>query len=204
MREICAVAIVIASSFMCAVAQDKTPKPKVSDEPLTAEQMAVYRAVLQEYPKGSDGALNLANRTEPLERSDLEEECIKGIELEPKNSVGVVHKLDASVAFGPKIVQVDPDRQEQQVEENDPQKLLKSAIDDHEQVTNKQLDDSAKKAFETGLFSLSEIQFDKQHTRAVVAYSFVCGGLCGNGNTLVLKKVGQKWRVSKRCGGWVS
>jgi hypothetical protein len=28
--------------------------------------------------------------------------------------------------------------------------------------------------------------------------------LCGNGNTLVLKKVGQYWRVTRRCGGWVS
>ncbi len=203
MREICAVAMLIGGLYVGGVAQDTTPKPKISDEPLTADQIAVYRTVLQEYTKGSDGALNLANRTEPLERSELDEECIKGIEPELKTPVPVVHKLP-SVAFGPKIVEVDSDRQEQQVKENDPQKLLKSAIDDHEPVTNKQLDNSVRKAFETGLFSLSEIEFDKQHTRAVVAYSFVCGGLCGNGNTLVLKKVGQKWKVSKRCGGWVS
>ncbi len=75
------------------------------------------------------------------------------------------------------------------------------SIDDHEKVTEHQLDDSVKKAFETGLFTLSEIVFDKQHRRAVVAYSFVCGGLCGNGNTLVLKKIGQRWKISKRCGG---
>jgi len=29
--------------------------------------------------------------------------------------------------------------------------------------------------------------------RAAVAYSFVCGMLCGNDNMLVLKKVGQYW-----------
>lgn len=59
---------------------------------MTTEKIAIYRAVLQEYTKGSDGALNLANRTEPLEVSELDEECIKGIELEPGNSVLVVHK----------------------------------------------------------------------------------------------------------------
>jgi len=87
---------------------------------------------------------------------------------------------------------------------NDPQKLIKKAIDDHEKVTDKELDKSTKKAFETGLFTLSEIVFDKQHKHAVVAYSFVCGGLCGNGNTLLLEKVGKKWKISKSCGGWVS
>jgi hypothetical protein len=66
------------------------------------------------------------------------------------------------------------------------------------------IDDSVKQAFQTGLFTLSEIVFDKDHRRAVVTYSFVCGTLCGNGDTLLLKKVGQHWRVAKRCGGWIS
>jgi hypothetical protein len=99
---------------------------------------------------------------------------------------------------------VDPDRQERKIEESDPQKLMKRAIDDGEKVTDKQLKDSLKDAFVSGLFTLTEIMFDKQHRSAVVAYSFVCGGLCGHGNTLIMKKVGQEWRVSKRCGGWIS
>ena len=68
-------------------------------------------------------------------------------------------------------------------------------------VTDKELDKSTKKAFETGL---SEIVFDKLHKHAVVTYSFRCGGLCGNGNTLLLAKVGKKWKISKSCGAWVS
>lgn len=203
MRKIWAIATLIVSLLMCGVAQDSTPKTKVSDEPLTADQIEVYRVVLREYTRGSDAALNLANRTQPLDQPELGGECLQGIDLEP-GKVAMVHRLDPSVAFGPKIVLVDPDRQQQQVEENDPQKVLKRAIDDHEPVTNKQLDNSVKKAFDTGLFSLSEIVFDRQHSHAVVAYSFVCGGLCGNGSTLILKKVGQKWKVSRRCGGWVS
>ena len=99
---------------------------------------------------------------------------------------------------------VDRGRQRETVRDNDPQNLLEKAIDDHEKVTNEQLDQSVKQAFQTGLFTLSEIAFDKEHRRAVVGYSFVCGMLCGHGNTLMLKRVGRDWKVAKGCGGWIS
>ncbi len=99
---------------------------------------------------------------------------------------------------------VNADEQEKKIEMNDPQIVMKSAIDEHAEVTDKQLEDSIKRAFETGLFSFSEIRFDKQHRNAVVQYGFACGRLCGNGNTLLLKKSGNKWKIRKRCGGWVS
>jgi hypothetical protein len=118
--------------------------------------------------------------------------------------VHVVHKLDSLLAGNPGLVLVQRQQQEQEIEGNDPQKLIKKAIDGHKKVTDKELDGSTKKAFETGLFTLSEIVFDKQRKHAVVAYSFVCGALCGNGNTLLLEKVGKKWSIRKRCGGWVS
>jgi hypothetical protein len=95
--------------------------------------------------------------------------------------------------------------QQKTIKENDPQNLVKEAIDDHERVTDKQVDQSVKQAFETGLFTLSEIVFDKEHRRAVVAYSLVCGMCCaGTATRLVLKKVGQDWRMTRRCGGWLS
>ena len=119
-------------------------------------------------------------------------------------SVHVVHKLDSLLAGNPQLVLVQRQQQEQEIQGNDPQKLIKKAIDGHEKATDKELDKSTKKAFETGLFTLSEIVFDKLHKHAVVAYSFVCGGLCGNGNTLLLEKVGKKWKISKSCGAWVS
>ena len=205
MRDICAVVAISLFLFPLVAAQDEVPKPKVSSDPLTAEQIAVYRAVLEDYMKGSDGALNLANQTEPLKRASLDRVCMKGIVLEAdRDSVQIVRFLNPAVLINSRIVLVDSDRQQERIKENDPQKLLKRAIDDHEEVTDKELEDSVKRAFETGLFSFSEIVFDKQHHHAVVVYSFVCGGLCGNGDTLVLTKVGQKWKVSKRCGGWIS
>ena len=81
---------------------------------------------------------------------------------------------------------------------------MKRAIDDAERVTEKQLDNSLRDAFAVGLFTLSEIVFDKRHQHAFLAYSFVCGGLCGHGNTIVLKKVGGKWKQGKMCRSWIS
>ncbi len=205
-REVRIIFWILATSLVLpfpSLAQSDSPKPKVSSHPLTVEQIAVYRAVLEDYTKGADGALNLAKETELLDRPISSDVCIKGIDLEAAgNSALVVHQFSAET-LGPKVVVVDPDRQSVQIEENDPQKLVKKAIDKG-QVSNKQLDDSVKRAFETGLFTLSEIVLDKRHRHAVVAYSFVCGSLCGNGNTLVLNKVGQKWKVDHMCGGWVS
>ena len=115
-----------------------------------------------------------------------------------------VHRIGPSLISGTGIVLVDPDQQTATVANNDPQQLVKKVIDDHEQVSDKQLEQSVKRAFETALFTLSEIAFDNDHSYAIVAYSFNCGMLCGNGNTLVLKKINAKWKIAKRCGGWVS
>jgi hypothetical protein len=204
------IGMIVMGSFalsMAAATQNDAPKPKVSKDPLTAEQIAVYRTVLDDYTKDSDGRLNLANKTEPVDQPEpfFDKSCVQGLELEnADNSVSIAHELSPAVALHSRIVLVDPVLQQRKVEENDPQKLVKRAIDDREQVTEKQVDNSVMRAFETGLFTLSEIVFDKHHRRAAVAYSFVCGELCGNGDTLILKKVGQKWKISKRCGGWVS
>jgi hypothetical protein len=199
--------LIVTLSLVFSTAAQDPPKPQVSKDPLTAEQIAVYRAVLQDYTNGSRSPLNVANRTEPLEKSELfsDKSCVKGLEFEsPDNAVAVVHQIDPVAAPSKKFVLVDPDIQQKKIEENDPQKLMKRAIDDREKVSKRQVDDSVTQAFATGLFTLSEIVFDKQHGRAVLSYSFVCGGLCGHGNTLILKKVGKEWRVSRRCGGWIS
>jgi hypothetical protein len=207
MRQIWAVVMVSLAISVAGATQEDAPKPKVSKDPLTAEQIAVYRTVLRDYTKGSGGSLNLADKTEPLDQSGpfFDKSCMKGLELEPaESSVPVVHQLDFAVASNKKFVLVDPERQEEKIKANDTQNLMKRAIDDGEKVSDKQIENSVKQAFATGLFTLTEIMFDKQHLHAVVAYSFVCGMLCGHGNTLILKKVGQEWKVSKRCGGWVS
>ena len=197
---IVSVLIVISS---VATAQENAPKPTVSGAPLTSEQIAVYRAVLSTYLKGSDRVLNVANLTEPLDRPDTA--CFSGLNLEvATGTASVIHRISPAIVADKRVVLVDPDRQQKIIKKNDPESLMRKAIEDHEQITDEQLDKSLKRAFGSGLFTLSEIGFDREHLHAVVSYSFVCGGLCGHGNLLVLKKVGRNWKVSKRCGGWVS
>jgi hypothetical protein len=205
MRPILATAIATLSLALVALSQEDAPKAKVSSDPLTEEQIAVYRTVFDSYSNGSNATLNVADQTETLDLSE-DKDCLKGIDLDPGNtSTSVVHRLDNRVTkMKQNIVLVNGELQQKKVEENDPQKLMKRAIDDGERVTEKQLDGSLREAFATGLFAFSEIAFDKRHQHAVLAYSFVCGGLCGHGNTIVLRKVGGKWKQRKTCRSWIS
>ena len=198
----CMAAVLLVLSWK-AVAQENWQKAKMSDAQLTTEQIAVYRAVLREYLKGSERTLNLASVTEPIDSSD--KTCFKGMDARDiKESASVIHRIESLVAADSNIVLVDPGRQQTPIKENDPQNLIRNAIHDGQKVTDEQLEQAVKSAFDSGLSELSEIVFDKGHRRAVVAYSFVCGELCGSGDKLVLKKIGSDWRVAKRCGGWVS
>jgi hypothetical protein len=200
-------AVIIALSLL-ALAGDKQPKPKLSKEPLTPEQIAVYRAVLQDYAQGGDNiTLNLANKPRPLDRSgfDWSEDCVKSLELEPAPKSGsLVHTFDPAVDLGVKVVLVDPEAQTQTVKKNDPGNVIDSGAKSGKPVTDDQIGDAVKKAFNTALFSLSEIVFDKEHKHAVVSYSFYCGGLCGHGGTVILQKSGETWKMLRRCSSWIS
>ena len=200
-----AVVFLILSLFVSA--QADATKPEVRSNPLTAEQIAIYRAVLDDYMKDSAGVLNVADTTEPLDQSGFgfDEGCVKNIQVQPdRDTVTMTHKLDLSLVRDKRFKLVDPGHQQEKIKQNDPQGVVKGVIDDHRVVTDKQLDRSVSRAFQTGMLTLSEILFDKQQRHALVSYSFVCGELCGNGNLLALTKVGHKWKVTKRCGGWVS
>ena len=201
MRQRCMIAGLLVA--LSAVAQENAPRPTMTDAALTTDQIAVYRVVLRDYLRGSDGALNLANITEPIDESDAS--CFKGMDATVmKESVSVVHRIDPSVVADTKIVLVNPDRQQKTIKENDPDNLIRKAVEHGQKVTDEQLDQAVEGALRSGLFQLSEIVFDKEHRHAVVGYRSVCGKLCGNGNTVILTKVGQDWKVAKRCGGWVS
>jgi hypothetical protein len=197
-----ATTLMLAFTFgaICTVAQDEPPKPHVSKDALSDEQLAVYRVVLNDYMKDSRGTLNLSTKTYALE---VDEGCAKGFKLEQTDpSVRTVHAFTTAPA--PNVVLVDPEQQKSKVKQNDPQNLVKKAIDEREPVTDEQLNKSVELAFSTGLFSLSEVVFDKGHRHAFVSYSFVCGSLCGHGNDLVLEKTGNRWKLKRTCSSWIS
>lgn len=71
--------------------------------------------------------------------------------------------------------------------------------------SNSRFVDPYKYNKDTGLFSMSEIAFDRDRHYALVNYWFWCGSLCGNGATLVFEKVKGEWRKANRnCPRWIS
>ena len=91
---------------------------------------------------------------------------------------------------------VDPKKQVKLVHSNDPSNTIRKG---------KSVAKAVNEAFATGLFSMSEIAFDKDHRFGVVSYHFWCGFLCGNGSTVVFEKVDGEWReADRKCGGWIS
>ena len=188
-----------------STAQEEPGKPVLSTTPLTADEVAIFRAVLKDYLRGSHGVMLVVDKTEPDQSPTSVRTCADEIsaKLEPQ-SPKVVHRIDSSLVAGLQAKWTDADAQATEIKANDSQNLIHGVTDEGQRVTTKQLDDSVTKPFNSALFTLSEIVFDQGHVHAVVSYSFYCGSLCGNGNTLTLRKVGKEWKVSKHCGGWVS
>jgi hypothetical protein len=190
------VALLIAT---VATAQStREAETTISDKPLTAEQLAVYRSVLGNWMEGELSTVNLAIQTAPLASSGPfgGEECAKGLELEP--APAVIHRFrvqDLSQLGSKNVVLVDPDKQRKEVAENDPERTVRDG---------KSIADAVRNGFAHGLVTLSEIRFDKEHKLAIVSYGFFCGSLCGNGGTVVMEKTDAGWRRKSRCDEWIS
>ena len=55
-----------------------------------------------------------------------------------------------------------------------------------------------------GTLVFSRVAFDKNKTRGVFYYSFVCGGLCGGGSIVFVEKIDDKWQIIGQREMWVS
>ena len=192
--------LVLALAGFASGQDDKQPKMKVSEKPLTAEQLAVYRVVLGNWMAQEMPALNLAVETVPMGDTGPsgDDSCSKGLDLEPA-SPNVVHRFRqqdlAQLVPGRTFTLVDRDQQSREVRDNDPEKTVGEG---------RSIEDAVRNGFSHGLATLSEIRFDKQHKHAIVSYGFYCGSLCGNGGAVVLEKVDGAWQRKSRCGEWIS
>jgi len=169
---------------------------------LSADEIAIYKAVLRTHSEDKDVNLNVATSTYPLDPNASttgfdQPECLRGVELENLSSVSdSYHELPADVLPSKTMRLVDPKRQAKIVHSNDPSNTIRKG---------EPVKDAVEAAFSTGLFSMSEIAFDKVHHFAAVRYSFWCGSLCGHGRTLVFENVNGEWRNANRnCGNWIS
>ena len=197
MKATAIVSCLLLSMVFCAVAEKK---PTKNPTLLSSDEIAIYRTVLQQYA-GKSGPLNVSSETYPLdpnsEMNGLKRgDCLEGIELANLSTTAHSYHILPAEVLDKNMRLVDPHKQATIVRQNDPRNVI---------TTPSSVDSAVKRAFDTALFSLSEIAFDKDHRHAVVAYSFWCGSLCGNGSTLVFEKVGNAWKKTKRtCGGWIS
>jgi len=203
MRTIHGPAALCFALFLCAAAatgQNDT-NPVVSLAPLSSEQLAVYRAVLASRVGNDKSTVNLSSQTVPFSPTDdRNKDCGKGLDMEPASPT-LVHQIrpdDLGKLSSAKIKLIDPERGAKEVRENDPRDSIRRGSS---------VDSAVRNGFAHGLTTLSEIWFDKSHTHAIVAISFYCGMLCGNGSTNVLKKSETGWVFSNSdaCGTiWIS
>jgi len=181
--------------------RSRRKKPSLNRTVLSHDEIAIYKAVIQGWMGDDRAHLYVSTRTFPLDpdspASDLSEcPCLEGISISSLVSASTsFHELTSDVLPGKNSRLVDPRRHAVIVSANDP----------HNRGKGESVDAAVKRAFDTGLFSMSEIAFDQEHRRALVSYGFWCGSLCGNGATVVLKKVGDQWKRTDRvCGSWIS
>jgi len=194
MRSICKLLFCCVATL--AAAQDSAP-PKLSATPLSADQIAVYRAFLTNYTAGSKRTLNVANITETFEpdtdsmlsSGNRRDSCLS--QFPAKVHATEVHLLPDSVTTT-QVRLVDPTKHKLA----DPGDAIQTPSD---------VDSAVDAGLAAGLMTLSEVVFDTQHHRAAFSYSFVCGRLCGTGGIVIYNLQNGRWtRSSRRCGGWVS
>ncbi len=176
-------------------------KPAKSTTPLSADEIAVYKALLRTYGGDKSAGLNVSVMTYPLDPNASttgfdQPQCLNGVQLDNLAAVShSYHELSPEVLPSRAMKLVDPKSHSRIVRSNDPGNTIRKG---------KPVKDAVEAAFNGALFSMSEIAFDKEHRFAAVRYSFWCGSLCGHGSTLVFEKVNGEWRKLRDCGGWVS
>ena len=184
--------------FTAALLMAEKPKSTLSLMPMSADQIAVYQAVLASYSNGSNSSsVNLSDTTVVLDVSDLGGNgCLEGITLkDTEQAKSITHKLPPE-GLPTKFRLVDPKKQLKIIRKNDPDRTISAG---------KPVRDAVETAFGTGILTLSEVVFDQGHENAVLSFSFYCGQLCAHGETIVLHKENGQWKRSNRtCRGWIS
>lgn len=56
----------------------------------------------------------------------------------------------------------------------------------------------------SGFFKVSRILFDESKNYGILSASYTCGGLCGEGYIIFMKKIGSKWVIDKIIGTWIA
>jgi hypothetical protein len=172
-------------------------KPKDLIQELPADQRAIYSIFLSSYETDAKAVVNLADRTEPFRSSDMDKaSCLKGFQV-PEAEQQSLHRLPTEILPKRRFRLVDPEEQAGKVQKNDPDRAIQNG---------KHIADAVAAGFQAGMLSLSELVFSANRRYAALQYSFDCGRLCGNGETLIFEHREGKWILarSRQCSHWIS
>ncbi len=165
---------------------------------MSGDEIAIYKAVLLQWIAGDRTALKVALQTYPLEpfseAGSTPCECLRNIDVQTLAATSrSFHNLPREILPRKNVRLVDADEYSKTTSSKD----VGSARD--------YPGDPSMADVANGVFSMSEIAFDREHRRALVSYSFTCGLLCGSGLTIVFEKIDGEWRgIKVECSGWAS
>jgi hypothetical protein len=179
--------------------QAQKADPKAVKKELSEDRLRVYSDFLKIWRTADIPVLNIAMDLDTVEGSgpDAEDGCSKSFTAEsmPKEPVRQFSVSDANKLGQGYVSLVDRYAQLKDVEKFDPSNTIQRG---------ESVDAAVRNGFSHGVFSFSEIQFDKTHEHATLTYSFYCGKECGTGATVVLTKTDLGyWTISSRCHQWI-
>ncbi len=154
-------------------ASPQIPQPP---QPLTQEQIAVYRAFLADFVTEIKIPVRLSDETESFTVSPFDySRCMWEFKT---GTVATIHQLGHQFADLPNI------------------KVVSAEAADET--------DTVEADSKSGILRMSEILFDSTHHLAALRYSYHCGGLCGRGGTVVFVNDNGKWQDAGRdCFKWI-
>ncbi len=172
-----------------------TLSPAESRTPLSKDEIAIYRDVLDRHMATDRKSTNISRTTFPLDAAFLsnyaspDSDCLDGIHFDV-SATETYHRLGPEVLPRKNMRLVDALKQGEIINHNDPSRTIKGG---------KPVGTAVSDAFATGMVLLSEVLLDRERRYALVSSSFRCGVLCGSGNTDVYKKTGEEWKIYRVC-----
>lgn len=157
---------------------------------------AIYGAFMAQWMGKDDAPISVASTVRQPSQEDIDQynECAGGGKGRSIHWTTGTTDADIKSALAPfdRVKLVDPKRWRAA----DPGELI---------AKGESVDVAVKHGIDGGLMTLSAISFNEAHDIAIFSFSFVCGGLCGHGGTVMFKKTSRGWVQGKEpCSSWMS
>lgn len=184
--------VFLAIASMASWSCGKSMGVEAGSQSAIQDQSEIYRAFLTQWVGTGQQPINVSRMAEGLSRADMKNltECAASgtqwvTPAPPSDITSQLSRLSHVRPIAPKTWRPQ-----------DPQNLI---------AHGRPVVSAVDRGISYGLMTLSVVVFDTTRHTAALKYSFVCGGLCGNGGTVIFIKTRDGWARSKRgCGTWMS